>query len=89
MHTINNSLPAFLDLPLSACPAGVRGWISRVDDGPDANRLKAMGLCAGHLVSVMRAGDPMVVDVFTTRVAVAQQLASGIRITSCREMPRD
>ena len=89
MHTRYSPLPAIVDRPLSACSAGVRGWISRVDDGPDANRLKAMGLCAGHLVQVRRAGDPMVVDVFTTRVAVAQQLASGIRITSCREMPRD
>ncbi len=85
MHTEYDSFSDREHRSLAGCPAGARGWIVSVQDGPDANRLKSMGLCIGHAVQVVRAGDPMVVDVFNTRMAVAKSLASGIRITDFPE----
>ncbi len=81
MHTFTPCPVAPGERNLAGCPVGTRGWIVSVQDGPDANRLKAMGLCAGHAIQVARAGDPMVVDIFNSRVALARQLAAGIGIT--------
>lgn len=74
---------------LAAFPAGTRGWIKSVDEGPDANRLKALGLCVGHALEVARGGDPMVVDVFHTRVAIARALAEKIQLTAWPEVSHD
>ena len=85
MHTDNTKTLDCEHRSLAECTAGARGWIVSVQEGPDANRLKAMGLCVGHAVQVVRAGDPMVLDIFNTRMALAKTLAIGIRITDFPE----
>ena len=89
MHTFTPCPVAPEERNLAGCPVGTRGWIVSVQNGPDTNRLKAMGLCPGHAIQVARAGDPMVVDIFHSRVAVARRLAAGIGITVGTETTDD
>jgi|GEM_PF-2575067 len=70
---------------LSDCTAGTHAVIVDVDEGPDAKRIKALGLCSGHAVRIARAGKPFIVDIFNTRVALDPDLARLITVTSCPE----
>ncbi len=65
---------------LNQMRAGEGGSILYVEEGPDADSLKALGLCAGQQVRVMRDGNPMIVDLFGTKVAIAASLAAQIRV---------
>jgi len=44
----------------------------------DAIRLKAMGICVGRQVQLVRAGDPLIIRVLGTRVGMSARLASGV-----------
>jgi len=44
----------------------------------DAIRLKAMGICVGRKVQLVRAGDPLIIRVLGTRVGLSARLATGI-----------
>lgn len=68
---------------LAQCRTGEGGRIASIADGPDAGRLKALGLCPGHLVRVARAGDPLVVDVLNMRLALSRSLARHICMIPC------
>ena len=61
---------------LSDMPAGAAGCIRRIDAPEhEADRLKAMGLCVGRNVVVVRSADPMLIKVFGSRLGVSTQLA--------------
>jgi Fe2+ transport system protein FeoA len=47
------------------------------DDG-DAVRLKAMGLCLGRRVQLVKGGDPLIVRVIGTRVGLSARLAEQV-----------
>jgi len=49
-------------------------------DADDATRLKAMGVCVGRQVQLVRAGDPMIVRVLGTRVGISARLAAGVSV---------
>lgn len=61
--------------------AGEGGSILFVQDGPDADALKALGLCSGQMVRVIRDGDPMIVDLFGTKIAIAASLAAQVCVS--------
>ncbi|NOY40301.1 MAG: ferrous iron transport protein A [Planctomycetes bacterium] len=68
-------------LPLSEiAPATV----ARVEElrvySEDATRLRAMGICVGRQVQLMRAGDPLILRVLGTRVGVSARLAEGVGV---------
>jgi len=44
----------------------------------DTIRLKAMGICVGRQVQLVRAGDPLIVRVLGTRVGMSARLATGV-----------
>jgi len=44
----------------------------------DVIRLKAMGICVGRQVQLVRAGDPLIVRVLGTRVGMSARLATGV-----------
>lgn len=44
----------------------------------DAIRLKAMGICVGRQVQLVRAGDPLIIRVLGTRVGMSARLAKGV-----------
>ncbi len=64
---------------LSDMPAGAAGCIRKID-APErvADRLKAMGLCVGRNVVVVRSADPMLIKVFGSRLGVSTQLARTV-----------
>jgi len=57
--------------------------------GEERTRLEAMGLCAGRLVEVVKAGDPMIIRVLGTRIGLAAALAARVRITRNDAFPSD
>ena len=66
---------------LATLPAGGCGRISLVyATTSDLERLEVMGLCAGRVVQVVKAGDPMIVRVLGTRIGLAAALARDIYV---------
>lgn len=58
--------------------------VSRMDgEGADVERLKAMGLCLGRRVELVRAGDPLILRVLGVRIGVSARLARGIAVRRC------
>ena len=65
--------------PLSACVAGSRATVLEVRCGDmDACRLRALGLCEGASVSVVRSRDCTLLEVRGARLAVGSAIAAGI-----------
>lgn len=68
-------------LPLSElAPATV----ARVEElevhADDATRLRAMGICAGRQIQLMRSGDPLILRVLGARVGLSARLAAGVGV---------
>ena len=64
------------DLASGAC-----GLVRAVEAGPfDAERLKAMGLCEGRRVTVLKSGQPMIVSVLGTRLGLDRHLARFVTL---------
>ncbi len=73
---------------LGQWPVGLPGRILRVDPPEsDMVRLKAMGLCEGRIVTLLRKGNPFVVIVYRTRIALSAELANRIKVVSCQPLP--
>jgi Fe2+ transport system protein FeoA len=49
----------------------------------DADQLKAMGICPGRRVWLVRSGDPMIVKVMRSRVGLAAVLAKQVTVEMC------
>jgi Fe2+ transport system protein FeoA len=65
--------------PLSACVAGSRATVLEVRCGDvEACRLRALGLCEGASVSVVRSRDCTLLEVRGARLAVGSAIAAGI-----------
>jgi len=54
----------------------------------DLERLKAMGLCVGRTLEVLKAGDPLIVRVYGTRIGLSARMAKHIRIQPCEKALR-
>ena len=58
--------------------------IARVDeDHEHADRLKALGLCVGRKLQVVKAGDPLIVRVLGSRLGLSARLAERVFVTTC------
>jgi len=51
-------------------------------------RLKAMGICLGRNLEVLKAGDPLIVKVYGTRIGLSARLAEEIQVQSCQGSQR-
>ncbi len=51
--------------------------------GDEVDRLKAMGICEGRKVMLVRAGDPLILRVLGTRIGVSERLAAGVQVMPC------
>lgn len=49
-------------------------------ENEDATRLKALGLCAGRQVQLLRSGDPLIVRILGTRVGLSARLAEKVLV---------
>ncbi len=79
--------PGCLDLeakPLSTLPPMKVAVIERVDEEHDhADRLKALGLCVGRKLQVVKTGDPLIVRVLGSRLGLSARLAERVFVAPC------
>ena len=52
-------------------------------DEVDADRLKALGICKGRRIQLVKSGDPLILRVLGTRVGMSARLAAGISVEPC------
>ena len=71
---------------LDAATPGCLRCLAVEGDGPEAVRLKRLGICEGQIVEVVRAGEPMIVRTAGTRVGISRHLARQVRVES---LPRE
>ena len=63
---------------------GQCGIVSSVSAGEsEVDRLKAMGVCVGRKLMMVRAGDPMIVKVFGSRIGISARLANNVMVLPC------
>ena len=55
--------------------------IEAEDDSMD--RLKALGICAGRQVELVKGGDPLIVRVFGSRLGISSRLANRVLVEPC------
>ncbi len=51
----------------------------------DAARLGKLGICIGRTIQIVRGGDPMILQVFGSRIGIAGRLAATIQVRPCVE----
>lgn len=75
------ALGAEIEVELARLAVGTRARVVRVDsEGGDAERMKALGLCEGRRLEVLRAGDPLIVRVHGSRFGIAAARARCILV---------
>ena len=83
-----DDLPAAGESPVLSSVDRLRpGHCGRVHEvratGEDGDRLKAMGICAGRRIMLVRTGDPLILRVLGSRVGLSARLAAEIRVEAC------
>lgn len=69
---------------LHQLPPKLCGQVQTIDaDHEDADRLKAMGVCVGRRVEVLRRGDPLILRVLGSRIGVSSRLAKCVVVQVC------
>ena len=53
-------------------------------DDEDTQRLKALGVCVGRRVELVRVGDPLILKVFGSRLGISAELARRVRVEICQ-----
>ena len=67
--------------PLASCARGSRAAVLRMEcDGPEACRLRNLGLYEGACVRVLDAQDGLLLEVRGSRLAVGAALAAAITV---------
>lgn len=69
---------------LNSLSPGFCGMVSKIDS-PDADseRLKAMGVCIGRKVEVVKPGDPLIIRVLGSRLGLSARLAREVHVEVC------
>ena len=52
-------------------------------DDEDTTRLKTLGVCLGRRVELVRAGNPLILKVFGSRLGISAELAARVRVEIC------
>jgi Fe2+ transport system protein FeoA len=55
--------------------------IEAEDDSMD--RLKALGICIGRQVELVKRGDPLIVRVYGSRLGISARLANRVLVEAC------
>ena len=82
MTTIEQPVPTVQldELPPRVC-AVVR---SVATDDEDTKRLKTLGVCVGRRVELVRAGNPLILKIFGSRLGLSAELAARVRVEVCQ-----
>ncbi|HTB82460.1 MAG TPA: FeoA family protein [Candidatus Sulfotelmatobacter sp.] len=69
---------------LDELPARTCAVVRQVDtDDEDTQRLKTLGVCVGRRVELVRAGNPLILKIFGSRLGLSAELASRVRVEIC------
>lgn len=49
-------------------------------DKSDAMRLTGLGICSGRKLQLLKGGDPMILQVYGTRIGLSARLAKLVRV---------
>jgi len=72
------------EIPLHRLQPGHCAVVRRVEsENEDIERLKMLGVCVGRRVEVVRAGDPLILRIFSSRIGISSSLASRVWIEVC------
>jgi Fe2+ transport system protein FeoA len=82
--TVSKSPPGMQLVRLNTLSPGYCGMVNRIDS-PDADseRLKAMGVCIGRKVEVLKPGDPLIIRVLGSRLGLSARLAKEVHVEVC------
>jgi Fe2+ transport system protein FeoA len=70
---------------LDELPPRVCAVVRHVEtDDEDTQRLKALGVCLGRRVELVRVGDPLILKVFGSRLGISAELARRVRVEICQ-----
>ena len=53
-------------------------------DDEDTKRLKTLGVCVGRRVELVRAGNPLILKIFGSRLGLSAELAARVRVEVCQ-----
>lgn len=53
-------------------------------DDEDTQRLKTMGVCVGRRLELVRAGDPLILKIFGSRLGLSAELAMRVQVEVCQ-----
>ena len=71
---------------LNRLKPGRCGTVREVQAGEEEiDRLKAMGICQGRKVMLVRAGDPLILRVLGSRIGVSARLAARVSVSACAD----
>ena len=73
---------------LSDLRTGQCAIVAEVKDEADLQRLKAMGICAGRYVELVKRGDPLIVKAFASRIGISARLAEQVWVEPCQQAER-
>ena len=72
-------------MPLDELPPRVCAVVRDVaTDDEDTQRLKALGVCLGRRVELVRVGDPLILKVFGSRLGLSAELARRVSVEICQ-----
>jgi Fe2+ transport system protein FeoA len=70
---------------LDELPPRICAVVRQVDtDDEDTQRLKALGVCLGRRVELVRVGDPLILKIFGSRLGISAELARRVRVEICQ-----
>ena len=52
-------------------------------DDEDTHRLKTLGVCVGRRVELVRAGNPLILKIFGSRLGLSAELAARVHVEIC------
>ncbi len=53
-------------------------------DDEDTKRLKTLGVCVGRRVELVRAGNPLILKIFGSRLGLSAELAMRVTVEVCQ-----
>ncbi len=82
MTTVEQPVPT---VRLDELPPRVCAVVRSVEtDDEDTNRLKTLGVCVGRRVELVRAGNPLILKIFGSRLGLSAELAARVRVEICQ-----
>lgn len=73
---------------LTLLKPGQCGVVTELGEQRESGRLKSMGICLGRTLEVIKAGDPLIVNVYGIRIGLSARLAESIQVEPCAKAGR-